>query len=174
MIRMRLKRRKKIFLRLYKIMSAPPKNTLNKDLKHGLQKETERVQDFEKVFGSLTKTTQYYNFDWVNTKKHFYVEHKERNIDFGRFDSLFFDKVKYDRYLEIKKENPFARCFIIWTCNNVPYIWEFADQFDDDDIPCFYFSRREMDRRRGHGWQPQELVNVFNEACVPFQDFKLY
>jgi len=149
-------------------------NTLQQDLKKGLKAESERVKDFEKVFGDLTKTSQYDNFDWVNDKKHFYVEHKERNIKFGTYGDLFFDRVKYDRYLEIKKEDPFARCFIIWTCNGDSYIWEMCDQFDDQDNACFYFSRREMDRRKGHGWKPQELVNVFIEEIVRFKDFQLY
>jgi len=31
-----------------------------------------------------------------------------------------------------------------------------------------------MDRRKGHGWKPQELVNVFIEEIVRFKDFQLY
>ncbi len=149
-------------------------NTLNQDIKKGLDAENERVRDFEKIFGKLTKTHQFYNFDWINKKKNFYVEHKERNIKFGTFGDLFFDRVKYERYLEVKKENPYARCFIIWTCNDESYIWEFCDQFDEEDNARFYFSRMNMDRRDGHGWRPQELVNVWNEEIVKLSDFKLF
>lgn len=150
------------------------KNTLAKDLQHGLAKEAERRGDFENTFGTLEKTGTYDNFDWHNPMKQFYVEHKERSITFGKYDSLFFDKVKYDKYVSLKRDNPKVRCFIIWTCKGVPYIWEFKDQFDDDDNACFYLSRKMMDRRKGHGFMPQELVNVFNEEIVLLKDFKLY
>ena len=148
-------------------------NTLAKDLQHGLAKEAERRGDFENTFGALEKTGTYDNFDWHNPMKHFYLEHKERSIPFGKYDSLFFDRVKYDKYLELKEEDARIRCFIIWTCQGVPYIWEFKDQFDDDDNACFYVSRKMMDRRKGHGFRPQELINVFNEEIVLLKDFKI-
>lgn len=149
------------------------KNTLAKDLQHGLAKEAERRGDFENTFGTLEKTGTYDNFDWHNPMKHFYLEHKERSIPFGKYDSLFFDRVKYDKYLELKEEDARIRCFIIWTCQGVPYIWEFKDQFDDDDNACFYVSRKMMDRRKGHGFRPQQLINVFNEEIVLLKDFKI-
>jgi len=154
-------------------MSAPwsPKNTLKQDLKKGLKAENLRQRDFEKVFGILVKTGTYDNFDWVNEKGDIYVEHKERSIDFGRYGDLFFDRIKYDKYLELKEENPFVRAFIIWTCNGESYVWEFCDQFDEDDNASFYFSRKTMDRRRGHGFMPQELVNVWNEEITKLGEF---
>ena len=78
-------------------------NTLQADLKHGLAMELIRQGRLEEMFGKLRKTKNKFNsFDFVNQR--FYIEHKERCVRFGQYDSLYFDYVKYENYLRLKKE----------------------------------------------------------------------
>ena len=147
-------------------------NTLKEDLKHGLAMELIRQSRLEDMFGTLTKTKNKFNsFDFVSDK--FYVEHKERNVRFGQYDSLYFDYVKYENYLRLKKEYPDKRFIIVWTCNGESYFWEFTEV--DEDINgdvVFYTETKMMDRRRGQGFKPQSLVYVFNENIKPLSEFK--
>ena len=63
------------------------------DLNVGLKAEKTVKPILEKLFGELTKTeNQYDNFDFTNYK--YYVEHKERFINFGQYDSLYLEKPK--------------------------------------------------------------------------------
>ena len=147
-------------------------NTLQEDLKHGLNAEMVRKGRMDQMFGTLTKTKNKFNsFDFKNQR--FYVEHKERAIQFGRYDSLFFDYIKYERYIELKKEEPDKRFIIVWTCNGQSYYWEFTEEDEDENgLAVFYSQLQVMDRRRGQGMKPQSLVYVFNENIKPLSEFK--
>jgi len=147
-------------------------NTLKEDLKHGLAMELIRQSRLEDMFGTLTKTKNKFNsFDFVSDK--FYVEHKERSCRYGRYDSLFFDYVKFENYQRLKKEYPDKRFIIVWTCNNESYYWEFTEVDEDENGDViFYTETKLMDRRRGNGFQPQSLVYVFNENIRPLADFE--
>ena len=140
------------------------------DLKFGKNAEKEVKPILEDVFGKLNETDSFNNFDFSNDN--YYVEHKQRNIPFGQYDSLYFDKVKYNRYIELKKENAQLRCFIVWSCLNGRYVWEFKDQFNGNDA-CFYtYTQKNQDRGKGY-LQNTEMVNVFNEYIIKLEDFKL-
>ena len=147
-------------------------NTLQEDLKHGLNAEMVRKGRMDQMFGTLTKTKNKFNsFDFRNQR--FYVEHKERAIQFGRYDSLFFDYIKYERYIELKKEEPDKRFIIVWTCLGESYFWEFTEEDEDKNgLVVFYTETKMMDRRRGQGMKPQSLVYVFNEHIRPLAEFK--
>ena len=147
-------------------------NTLKADLKHGLNAEMVRKERMDQMFGTLTKTKNKFNsFDFKNDK--FYVEHKERSCRYGRYDSLFFDYIKYERYIELKKKEPDKRFIIVWTCMNQSYYWEFTEVDEDENGDAvFYTDTQLMDRRRGNGFQPQSLVYVFNENIRPLAEFK--
>jgi len=147
-------------------------NTLKEDLKHGLAMELVRQSRLEDMFGTLTKTKNKFNsFDFVSDK--FYVEHKERSCRYGRYDSLFFDYVKFENYQRLKKEEPDKRFVIVWTCNGESYFWEFTEVDEDENGDViFYTETKLMDRRRGQGFQPQSLVYVFNENIKALSEFK--
>tara|TARA_R110002096_G_scaffold75707_2_gene178733 strand:- start:359 stop:817 length:459 start_codon:yes stop_codon:yes gene_type:complete len=147
-------------------------NTLKADLKHGLNAEMVRKERMDQMFGTLTKTKNKFNsFDFKNQR--FYVEHKERSCRYGKYDSLFFDYIKYERYIELKKKEPDKRFIIVWTCMNQSYYWEFTEVDEDENGDAvFYTDTQLMDRRRGNGFQPQSLVYVFNEHIRPLAEFK--
>jgi len=147
-------------------------NTLKADLKHGLNAEMVRKGRMDEMFGTLTKTKNKFNsFDFKNQR--FYVEHKERAIQFGRYDSLFFDYIKYERYIELKKEEPDKRFIIVWTCLGESYFWEFTEEDERYKWRCYFYTETKMmDRRRGQGMKPQSLVYVFNEHIRPLADFE--
>ena len=146
-------------------------NTLKQDLNHGLAKESQRKKGFERYFGCLHKTDTFDSFDFTNNN--FYIEHKERGIPFGRYDSLFFDRIKYDEYLRLKTMEPNKRFIIIWTCLGESFFWEFTEKDEDEnDDVVFYFDKMSMDRRKGKGFQTQELVKVFNEHIKPLSQFR--
>lgn len=143
---------------------------IKEDLKFGKNAEKIVKPILDDVFGELIATDNFNNFDFSNDK--YFVEHKQRNIPFGQYDSLYFDKVKYNRYLELKKENPNIRCFIIWSCINGRYVWEFKDQFNGNDA-CFYmYTQKNQDRGKGY-LQNTEMVSVFNEYITKLEDFNL-
>ena len=146
-------------------------NTLKQDLRHGLTAESVRKNDFDTIFGSLSKTGTYDSFDFQNDI--FFVEHKERSIPFGKYPTLYFDRVKYDEYLRLKRINPRHRFVIIWTCLGHSYFWEFTENDEDENgLGTFYFDEMLMDRRRGTGWKHQALVHVFLSAVKPLSEFK--
>ena len=106
------------------------KNTLQTDLRQGLGAEKARQSGFEEYFGRLSKTAKYDSFDFTNDS--FYVEHKERNIPFGKYDSLFFDAIKFHEFQRLKTLEPHKRFVIIWTCLGKSFFWEFQENDEDD------------------------------------------
>lgn len=142
---------------------------INIDLKYGKKSEKQVKPILDKVFGELTQDKdKFANFDFFNDKYH--VEHKQRSIK-GKYVDLFFDKVKYDKYIELKKKG--KRCFIVWSCKDDRYVWEFCDQFDDNDEAQFYFkTQKNFDRGKGY-LQDTEMVNVFSENISTVSEFKI-
>jgi len=146
-------------------------NTLKRDLDHGLRAELSRQSTFESYFGPLKKTGKFDSFDFKNER--FFVEHKERDIHFGQFCTLFFDKVKYQEYLRLKQTHPHHRFVIIWTLKGQSYFWEFTENdVDENDLGTWFFTGRQMDRRKGKGMQSQDMVEVFNSAIKPLSEFR--
>ena len=144
---------------------------MKQDLNHGLAKESQRKKGFERYFGPLSKTDTFDSFDFTNNN--FYIEHKERGIPFGRYDSLFFDRIKYDEYLRLKTMETNKRFIIIWTCLGESFFWEFTEKDEDENEDVvFYFDKQRMDRRKGMGYKTQELVKVFNEHIKPLSQFR--
>jgi len=137
---------------------------LNKDIKFGKKAEKIVKPILENIFGELNNGSTYDNFDFNNDK--YYVEHKQRNVPFGKYNGLFFDLVKYNRYLKLKSENENLRFFIVWSCNNGRYIWEFTE----DEIQ---FDRFTQTRDRGRGVCDTKMINVFNSHIKPLNEFLL-
>ena len=139
------------------------------DLKHGKRAEIKVQKILEDVFGKLIHDPDpYASFDFYNDK--YFVEHKQRNTTFGKYDSLMFEYKKYQDYLDKRKENPRLRFFIVWSLKDGRYIWEFQDQFRGDEA-VFYTSNMKIDR--GDHLQKSEVVKVFNEEISKFNEFYL-
>ena len=76
---------------------------IKKDVVYGKIHENKIKPTIDKIFGELTLSEdQFANFDFYNND--YYVEHKKRSIISDKYESLYFDKVKYDKYLELKEE----------------------------------------------------------------------
>ena len=157
---------------------------INFDLELGSKAEDSVKPLLESVFGTLinnNETNQFDNFDFKNDK--FYVEHKFRhdlelqevkyyngtkyyNIKSlrnkrARINGLMFDKCKYDKYLELKKEDPNLRFFICWTCNptidkDKIYYWEFKP--DDSEYEEF---KMKTDNGRGR-YVMRDVINIIS------------
>jgi len=134
------------------------------DIKFG--KNAERIVKpiLEEIFGELQEGETFDNFDFYNDN--YYVEHKQRNVEFGRYNGLFFDTVKYNKYLQLKNDNPDLRFFIVWSCRNGRYIWEFSEVEEE-------FNRFTQTRNRGRGVVDTHMINVFNNYIKPFNEFSL-
>lgn len=139
---------------------------LKDDLKFGLNAEKGVKPILETLFGKLTKTEdKFNNFDFYNDK--YYVEHKQRNIVFGQFDSLIFDKVKYDKYLELKEKNPKLQFFVVWSLRDDRFMWKM-----NEDTSQFYI-KHEFNVNRGSYTQTTRTMCVKNEFIHPFDDFEV-
>ena len=146
-------------------------NTLKRDLTLGLNAELSRQPTFESYFGPLKKTGKYDSFDFKND--HFFVEHKERDIHFRQYPTLFFDKIKYQEYLRLKQTYSHHRFVIIWTLKDQSYFWEFTENdVDENDTGTWFYQDRMMDRRKGQGMQKQPMVDVFLSAIKPLSEFR--
>ena len=139
---------------------------LKDDLKFGLNAEKGVKPILETLFGKLTKTEdKFNNFDFYNDK--YYVEHKQRNIVFGQFDSLIFDKCKYDKYLELKEKNPKLQFFVVWSLRDNRFMWKM-----NEDTSQFYI-KHEFNVNRGTYTQTTRTICVKNEFIHPFDDFEV-
>lgn len=135
------------------------------DLNVGLKAEKTVKPILEKLFGKLTKTKDPYdNFDFYSDK--YMVEHKERFINFGQYDSLYLEKCKYEKFLILKEKNPQLRFFAVWTCRNGRYMWEI-----NDDTTQFY-DKYNMKVNRGTHTQSSNVICVRNEYISPFSDYE--
>lgn len=142
---------------------------IKNDLAFGKKYEIECMNFLNEhgVFGGNFKLTdsqdKFHNFDMTNGN--IYVEHKKRpNLKFHEmwYDSLYFDKVKYTRYLKMRSD-PNLDFYIIWTCDDGRFIWKFQDQFDDEGNAKFY-EKRQYEQDRGKGYlQDTDMICVFRE-----------
>lgn len=140
------------------------------DLKHGKRCETSVKRTLEEMFGKLTQDPdQFASFDFFN--ENYFVEHKQRNLTFGKYDSLMFEYSKYKKYLAKKRENPHLRFFIVWSLNDGMYVWEFEEQFRGDD--AVFVTDADMRVDRGSHIQNSTVVKVFNEYISKFREFYL-
>jgi len=137
------------------------------DRKFGKNAETHVKSVLETKFGDLTQDPERYaSFDFYNDD--FYVEHKQRNIPFGKYDSLMFERSKYDKYMTLKDQG--KRFFIVWSLTNGRYVWEFQDQFRGDDA-VFYDEVKSINRSTYT--QVSSVVHVFNEYIENFDEFEI-
>lgn len=144
---------------------------LNDDRTHGKRCETLVKRTLEDTFGELTQDPERYaSFDFFNDN--YFVEHKQRNLTFGRYDSLMFEYSKYKTYLAKKKENPSLRFFIVWSLTDGKYVWEFEDQFRGDD--AVFMTDADMSVNRGTHVQNSTVVKVFNEYISKLDEFYVY
>jgi len=135
------------------------------DVKLGLKAEKSVKSILEELFGKLKKTEDtYHNFDFYN--KHFYVEHKERNIVFNQYPTLLFDEVKYNKYKLLKKQNPKLQFFVVWSLRDGRFMWEITDNTNE-----FYIDEAYKVNRGTH-IQTTRTVNVKNEFISHFEDFE--
>ena len=132
------------------------------DLKHGKRAERRVHKILETKFGELTHDPdQFANFDFYNDK--FCVEHKQRNINHDQYGDLFLERAKYDKYLKLREEG--KRCFIVWSCLDGMYVWEFEDQFRGDD--AVFYDETERINRKTH-IQSSVVSHVFIEYIKKF------
>ena len=134
------------------------------DINYGKKHEHIVKPVLEELFGTLNMNDTFNNFDFSNNK--FFVEHKKRNIPFGKYDSLIFDKVKYDKYLELKKQNKRLQFFIVWSCSDGIYMWEFNENSDE------FYIRDKYDVDKGCWDNTKQTICVLNEYISPFNDFE--
>ena len=153
---------------------------LKQDLRIGIKEEINTMNflnNNKNIFGKLSQDKDNFaNFDLVSADKKFYVEHKHRpDIDFKncRYDSLYFDKIKYDKYIELKKEDPEIRSFIIWNCSGQRVIWEFKEYgWENEKGECEMYFSEQLNQDRGKGYlQDTKMCNVFIEDIKQLSDF---
>tara|TARA_R110001599_G_scaffold222685_2_gene421829 strand:+ start:2588 stop:3058 length:471 start_codon:yes stop_codon:yes gene_type:complete len=138
---------------------------IKNDIAFGKQAEQTVKPLLEKLFGELKFNHDTHNFDFSNDK--YYVEHKQRNISFGRYDSLIFDKVKYNKYLELKQENPKLQFFVVWSLQDDIYMWKINENSEE-----FYIrDKYDVDLKR---WRSdKKTVCVLNNYIGKFSDFEV-
>lgn len=148
---------------LYYINKMPEIKT---DLKFGLNAENKTKPILEELFGELTKTeNKYNNFDFYN--KYVYVELKtRRNVAFGQYDSLIFDKCKYDKYIELKNDKCEKQFFVVWNLSDGLFMWKMSK-----DTNQFYI-KHNFHVNRGDYTQTTRTIHVKNEFIKPFHKFK--
>ncbi len=153
---------------------------LKEDLKIGKREEVKTLillNAGETMFGNvLQDEDQFANFDFVSEDEKYHIEHKWRpdiNLKTCRFDSLYFDRVKYKRFIELKKEDPEKRFFIIWNCSGERVFWEFKKygwENEDGEVEMYYSNQYNQDRGNGY-LQDTCMCNVFMESLHPFSEF---
>ena len=150
----------------------------SKDYKIGKAQEIltlEFLNSKNTIFGKLKEDEDpFANFDFVSLDGKFHVEHKWRpEIDLKncRFDSLYFDYVKYKRYKELKKEDPEKRFFICWNCSGKRVIWEFKPYgWENEKGECEFYFSKQFNQDRGNGYaQDTDMVCVFMESIEPIE-----
>jgi hypothetical protein len=138
---------------------------IKNDIAFGKQAEHTVKPLLETLFRELKFNHDTHNFDFSNDK--YYVEHKQRNISFGRYDSLIFDKVKYDKYLELKQQNPKLQFFVVWSLQDDIYMWKFTENKDE------YYTRDKYDVDRKCWDSTKKQICVKNDYIGKFSDFEV-
>ena len=123
-----------------------------KNLREGKRAELKIHSLLEKYFGKIKNNNDKNIFSHIDFKNEKYaVEYKRRFINFGQYDTLFFEYVKVKEALKMMKENPKLRVFFIWECNNGVYYWEYNENE--------YFMRLNGRTDRGKD-ERRQLVNI--------------
>ena len=96
------------------------------DLKFGFSNEERVKPQLDNVFGELINNNvidKYSKIDFQNDN--FAVEYKRRRINFGQYNTLFFDEGKIEE--GFKYVNNGKRVFFVWECNNGLFYWELKE-----------------------------------------------
>ena len=133
------------------------------DLQFGLTNEIYKKKKIENIFGELNKTKNTYdNFDFYNNN--FFIELKTRRINHNKYNSLYFDKCKYDKGLEYLKKG--FRVIFIWDCIDRMVLWELKS---DEKVSYFKYGGR-TDRGKE---EISKLCNIPTKHLINYSDFKL-
>ena len=133
------------------------------DLQFGLTNEIYKKKKKENIFGELKKTKNTYdNFDFYNNN--FFIELKTRRINHNKYNSLYFDKCKYDKGLEYLKKG--FRVIFIWDCIDKMVLWELKS---DEKVSYFKYGGR-TDRGKE---EISKLCNIPTKHLINYSDFKL-
>tara|TARA_R110002124_G_scaffold164294_3_gene331671 strand:- start:201 stop:647 length:447 start_codon:yes stop_codon:yes gene_type:complete len=122
------------------------------NLKDGRKAELKIHDTLTKHFGEIKNNNDndiYSHIDFKN--ENYAVEYKRRFINYGQYDTLFFEYVKVKEALLLMKQNPKLRVFFIWECNNGVYYWE----YNEDE----FFMRMNGRTDRGKD-ERRQLVNI--------------
>jgi len=135
------------------------------DINFGKKHEHKVKPILETLFGELKMNDTFNNFDFIG--HNCYIEHKKRNIPFGQYDSLIFDKVKYDKYLELKNNSKKRlQFFIVWSCSDGMYAWEFNENEEE------FYIRDKYDVDLGEWRNDKKTICVLNKYISRFDDFE--
>jgi len=136
-----------------------------KNLKEGRKAESNIHKTLEKYFGKIKNNNKKNMFSHIDFKNDNYaVEYKRRFIDFGQYDTLFFEFVKVKEAIKLMNENPKLRVFFIWECNNGVYYWEYNEKE--------YFMRLNGRTDRGKD-ERRQLVNIKLKYINNIENLKL-
>ena len=112
------------------------------------------------------------NFDFRNESSDLWIEHKERYRYKSNLNTYYFDEVKLNRFRKLKEENPSIRGFIVWTFKDCRKIWEVdLNQFHENEEAKWYIEHQHRDFGKGYK-QHRNVVNVFSDETMLFDDFK--
>jgi len=101
-------------------------NIKKQDLQYGFSNEARVKPQLDNVFGELINNNiinKYSKIDFQNDN--FGVEYKRRRINFGQYETLFFEEGKIDEGWNYVNNG--KRVFFIWECNNGLYYWELKE-----------------------------------------------
>ena len=145
---------------MYKLHPVKQKN-----LKEGKIAENNIHKTLEKYFGEIKNNNEKNIFSHIDFKNENYaVEYKRRFINYGQYDTLFFEYVKVKEALMMMKENPKLRVFFIWQCNNGVYYWQYNEKE--------YFMRFNGRTDRGKD-ERRQLVNIKLKYINNIENLKL-
>ena len=140
---------------------------ISEDYKFGKKAEIAVKPLLDEVFGPLLETdrvNKFHSFDFTNNN--YYVEHKQRNCKYGQYPSLYFDYSKYEAYIKFKAIHPHIKFFIIWSCKNGHYYWQFNENENES-----YISRQTLNRTTH--LQSNHMLNIKNEFIFKLDNIKI-
>ena len=153
---------------------------IQEDLKIGKREEKKTLillNAGETMFGNVLQDEDpFARFDFVSEDEKYHIEHKWRpttDLKTCRYDSLYFDRIKFKTYQELKKIDPEKRFYIIWNCSGERVWWEFKPYgWENEDGDCEMYYSKQYNQDRGRGFpQDTTMCNVFIEALHPFSEF---
>ncbi len=127
---------------------------------------------FKQSFMNNNEDDKFANFDFRNETADLWIEHKERYRYKSNLNTYYFDVVKLNRFKKLKEENPNIRGFIVWTFQDCRKIWEVdLDQFHENEEAKWYIEHQYKDFGNGYK-QHRDVVNVFADETLKFEDFE--